>query len=80
MSSSEDLARWSRREQVVTAGLMAEVGEALVATAIGILVALPAIALYNYLLRRVQALLAGSDVLSNLILAYLVERREPEGR
>jgi biopolymer transport protein ExbB len=57
----------------VSAGLMAEVGEALVATAIGILVALPAVAAYNYLQRRVVALLSGAEVLTNLVLAYIAE-------
>jgi len=42
-----------------------------VATAVGILVALPAVAVYNYFQRRVAALLAGTEVLSNLVLAYL---------
>src|SRR5207249_10115877 len=61
--------------QVASQAVMSSIAEALVATAVGILVALPAIAAYNYLQRRVAALLAGSEVLSNLILAYLVERR-----
>ena len=39
----------------VTAGLMAQVGEALVATAIGILVALPAIAFFNFFQRVIKA-------------------------
>ena len=51
---------------------MSAIAEALVATAVGIAVALPAVAAYNYLQRRVATLLAGSDVLSNLVLAYLV--------
>jgi biopolymer transport protein ExbB len=61
--------------QVASQAVMASIAEALVATAVGILVALPAIAAYNYLQRRVVTLLSGSDVLSNLILAYLVEKR-----
>ena len=43
------------------------------ATAVGILVALPAVAAYNYLQRRVTSLIAGTDVLSNLVLAYIAE-------
>jgi biopolymer transport protein ExbB len=53
---------------------MTAIAEALVATAVGILVALPAVAAYNYLQRRVATLLSGSDVLSNLVLAYLSGR------
>jgi len=56
----------------VTAGLMADVGEALVATAIGILVAIPAVAAFNYFQRMIKARLArggalGSDVLSQMM-------------
>jgi len=56
----------------VTAGLMADVGEALVATAIGILVAIPAVAAFNYFQRIIKARLAlggalGSDVLSQMM-------------
>lgn len=63
--------------QVASAAVMSSIAEALVATAVGILVALPAIAAYNYLQRRVSTLLSGSEVLTNLVMAYLVERRTP---
>jgi biopolymer transport protein ExbB len=55
----------------VTAGLMSEVGEALVATAIGILVALPAIAAFNYFQRIIKARLARAEALSRDVMAYL---------
>jgi biopolymer transport protein ExbB len=56
----------------VTAGLMADIGEALVATAIGILVALPAVAAFNYFQRVIKARISrgsalGSDVVSHLL-------------
>ncbi len=51
--------------------IMASIAEALVATAIGILVALPAVVAFNYFQRRVASLLAETEVLSNLVLAYL---------
>ncbi len=57
--------------QVASQGVMTAIAEALVATAVGIAVALPAVAAYNYLQRRVASLLSGSEVLSNLVLAYL---------
>jgi biopolymer transport protein ExbB len=57
--------------QVASQAVMSAIAEALVATAVGISVALPAVAAYNYLQRRVASLLAGTDVLSNLVLAYL---------
>jgi biopolymer transport protein ExbB len=60
-----------------SAGLMASIGEALVATAVGILVALPAVAAYNYFQRRVASLLQGTEVLTNLVLAYLSDGTAP---
>jgi biopolymer transport protein ExbB len=50
---------------------MSAIAEALVATAVGLAVALPAVAAYNYFQRRVEGLLAGAEVLSNLVLAFL---------
>lgn len=67
--------------QVASQAVMASIAEALVATAVGIFVALPSVALYNYLQRRVTSLLAGADVLTNLVLAYIAddEDRGPGG-
>lgn len=55
----------------VSAGLMAEVGEALVATAIGILVALPAIAFFNSFQRVIKTRLARADAFGKEVLALL---------
>jgi biopolymer transport protein ExbB len=63
--------------QVASQAVMTGVAEALVATAVGIAVALPAVAAYNYLQRRVSSLLSGGDVLSNLVLAYLSDSSQP---
>ncbi|MFI5308932.1 MAG: MotA/TolQ/ExbB proton channel family protein [Polyangiales bacterium] len=60
--------------QVASQAVMASIAGALVATAVGILVALPAVAGFNYFHRRIASLLSGSEVLSNLVLAYLSER------
>ncbi|WP_437913194.1 MotA/TolQ/ExbB proton channel family protein [Sorangium sp. So ce302] len=57
--------------QVASAAVMAAIAEALVATAVGIGVALPAVAAYNYLQRRIAAMLDDAETLSNLVLAYL---------
>lgn len=59
----------------VSAGLMAEIGEALVATAIGILVALPAVAAYNYFQRVIKTRLARADALGREVLAFLKAQR-----
>lgn len=55
----------------VSAGLMSEVGEALVATAVGILVALPAVAFFNYFQRLIRGRLTRADALSRELLASL---------
>jgi biopolymer transport protein ExbB len=51
------------------------VGEALVATAIGILVALPAIAAFNVFQRVIKGRLARADALGRDVLAYLKAER-----
>ncbi|MBL8955934.1 MAG: MotA/TolQ/ExbB proton channel family protein [Myxococcaceae bacterium] len=60
--------------QAASQTVMTGIAEALIATAIGIAVALPAVAAYNYLQRKLASLLSGSEVLSNLVLAYLSGR------
>src|SRR3954470_23285391 len=62
----------------VTAGLMAEVGEALVATAIGILVALPAIAFFNFFQRVIKARLGRADAFGKEVLAHLKAEKNDE--
>ncbi len=51
--------------------LMAEVGEALVSTAIGIVVALPAVAAFNFFQRLIKTRLSQSDSLTHELLAHL---------
>ncbi len=55
----------------VSAGLMAEIGEALVATAIGLLVALPAVAAFNLFQRVIRARMGRATALAHEILAFL---------
>lgn len=55
----------------VTAGLLSEIGEALIATAVGILVAIPAIAFFNLFQRAIKVRLGQSDALGREVLAYL---------
>lgn len=56
--------------------VMSAIGEALVATAVGIGVAIPAVASFNFFTKRAKASLAGAEILQKEILAYL-EAREP---
>jgi biopolymer transport protein ExbB len=55
----------------VTEGLMSEIGEALVATAIGILVALPAVAFFNFFSRVIKGRLMRAEALGGDLLAHL---------
>ena len=61
----------------VSAGLMAEIGEALVATAIGLLVAIPAVAFFNLFMRLIKARLARGEALGADVLAHLKSTRLP---
>lgn len=55
----------------LTTGLMAAIGEALVATAVGILVALPAVAAYNAFQRAIAVRLNSGDLLGRELMAHL---------
>ena len=57
--------------------VMAGIAEALVATAIGLLVALPAVATYNALMRHVETAMAAANAVGHQILAY-VKAQKPE--
>ena len=54
----------------VSAGLMTEVGEALVATAVGLLIALPAVAFFNLFQRLIRARIGRAEALIREILAF----------
>ena len=51
--------------------LMSEVGEALVATAIGIIVAIPSVAFFNFFQRVIRARLAQAETLNHELMAHL---------
>ena len=59
-----------------TDGLMSEIGEALIATAVGLLVALPAIAAFNVFRGVVQTRLVRADALRRVVLGQLHAQRE----
>jgi biopolymer transport protein ExbB/TolQ len=56
--------------------VMAGVSEALVATAVGLLVAIPAVIAYNYFQRRVKEFVTQMDAASQIVLVYI----KSEGR
>lgn len=58
-----------------TQAVMAGIAEALVATGVGLIVALPAVAAYNIFTRRVERAVSASEVLAHEILAVLKTER-----
>lgn len=60
----------------ISAGLMSEIGEALVATAVGLLVALPAVAFYNLFHRIIKTRLGRADAIGRDVLAYFKSQEE----
>jgi biopolymer transport protein ExbB len=60
-----------------TQAVMAGIAEALVATGIGLIVALPAVATYNAFTRHVERATSAAEVLAHQILAFL--KSEPGG-
>lgn len=57
--------------------VMAAIAEALVATAVGLAVAIPAVAMYNVFQRSARGILANTDALSRVLLSYLVGEPAP---
>jgi biopolymer transport protein ExbB len=51
--------------------VMGAIAEALVATAIGLAVAIPAVAAFNYFQRRIKGIAGNTEALSRLLLAHL---------
>lgn len=51
--------------------VMATLSAALAATAVGLIVAMPAVAVFNYFNRRLKALQTGADALVHVLLAHL---------
>lgn len=57
--------------QVAPEAVMANIAEALVATAVGLLVAIPAVAAFNIFQRIVRTTLGNTDALAHVLLAHL---------
>lgn len=55
--------------------LMAEIGEALTATAVGLLVALPAVALFNFFQRQIAGRVARAEALGREMLSFVKDER-----
>ena len=57
--------------------IMSSIAEALVATAVGLFVAIPAVAAFNWFQRRIQSVGANTKALSNVVLAHLAAEAPP---
>jgi len=58
--------------------IMSGISEALVATAVGLFVAIPAVAAFNWFQRRIQQILSSTEALTNLLLAHLSAEELPQ--
>ncbi len=58
--------------------VMGTIAEALVATAVGLVVAIPAVAAFNYFQGRVTSALADAETLGHVLLAHLRAEHDPE--
>lgn len=61
----------AQASQLAPAAVMTNIAEALVATAVGLIVAIPAVAAFNAFQRVVKTTLSNTDALSRVLLAHL---------
>lgn len=59
--------------------VMGGISEALVATAVGLFVAIPAVMAYNYFMRRVARSLARAQATADNLMAYMPDRQPEDG-
>lgn len=59
--------------------VMSAIAEALVATAVGLFVAIPAVAMYNIFQRQLRGILAHTEALGSVLVAHLVAKQQPVG-
>lgn len=57
---------------------MGTIAEALVATAVGLVVAIPVVAAFNYFQGRVNQAIADAETLGHVLLAHLVAEHDPD--
>lgn len=58
--------------------VMGTIAEALVATAVGLVVAIPVVAAFNYFQGRVNQAIADAETLGHVLLAHLVAEHDPD--
>ncbi len=60
--------------------VMRGISEALIATAVGLFVAIPAVIAFNYFMRRVKRIQANMDTYSRIVLVHLKSKEDRDGR
>jgi biopolymer transport protein ExbB len=73
----KDLAAAGVQATDNTSVVMAGISEALVATAVGLLVAIPAVVAYNYFQRRVKSMMNDADSLANMTFMLVASEKPP---
>lgn len=73
----KDLAAAGVQATDNTSVVMAGISEALVATAVGLLVAIPAVVAYNYFQRRVKSMTNDADSLANMTFMLVASEKPP---
>jgi biopolymer transport protein ExbB/TolQ len=75
----EELAK-AGASAAATTGVMSSIAEALVATAIGLFVAIPAVAAFNAFQRKIRGIVANTEALSHILLVHLEGHALPAPR
>ena len=70
----------SQNSQAGAEAVMSGISEALVATAVGLLVAIPAVLTFNYFMRRARGIVAASDQVAHAILSELRAEDKTAGK
>ncbi len=75
----KDLAAASKGGDMLKNGqasVMAGISEALVATGVGLLVAIPAVIAFNYFMRKVKVINHNTDILSSVLMSYVKREKD----
>lgn len=65
--------------QMAPQAVMSSIAEALVATAVGLAVAIPAVAFNNFFMRLIKSTLANTEALTRILMGYLKSQAIPAG-
>ena len=71
----DKLGDGSSSSAVAPTGVMSSIAEALVATAIGLAVAIPSVAVYNYFQRRIRGVVSNTMTLTHVLMSFLESER-----